>query len=282
MGFLQLFSDEDWVYHHSLDRNPPPGTFEPHVHPTKYEMLYVLSGRGRYHAEGQSYPLHPGMLFIARNQETHWVEIDADTPYERIVFLLNPKRVRDTDPQGLLLDPFENRPLGQDNAYTDAVFKSSTLIIRSQPYNATPAEQRLFAISQIFSFLCELYTAYVSRGENCTERQQKQQAIQPALDFIHEHLFEKLSLEDVARHTYISTSQLNRLFRETLGSSVYEYIILRRLTAAKYKIDTGMSATQAAAECGFNTYSSFYKVYLKRFGASPSAGSRRQGEEEER
>lgn len=271
MAFLQMFSDFDWVYHHSLDQRPRQADFEMHIHPTKYEILYVLAGTGTYRTEQCSYPLHPGMIFIARNGEAHQVTLDPDTPYERIVFLLDPRQIRQFDPDGKLLIPFDDREEGHDNAYTDTVFRNTQLVINSQPYNASPQEIRLFAITQVFSFLCEIYSVHASKKYNDVSIQRKQAAIQPALDYIHEHLFDKITLEDVSHHTYISTSQLTKLFNETIGSSVYEYIIVKRLTAAKFKIDSGMSAAHAAIDCGFNTYSSFYKAYRKRFGTSPTA-----------
>lgn len=273
MAFLQFFSDYDWVYHHSLDRHPKPEDFEDHIHPTKYEIMYVIAGRGQYYAEDQVYPVYPGMLFIARNKERHHVEPDPDQPFERIVFLFAPDQIRKFDPEGMLLASFDNRAMGTGNAYTDAVFHQPKLILQGQPYNPTPAELRIFAVSQVFSFLCEIYAAYTSAQIEDSALRSKQKVIQPALDFIHEHLFEKITVREVSEQAYISESQLNKLFKAVLGASVYEYILDKRLAAAKFKIDSGMGVTQAAFDCGFNSYSSFYKAYHKRFGTTPSASS---------
>lgn len=273
MGFLQLFSDYDWVYHHSLDRHPDPDAYDIHTH-VQCEILYVLSGCGRFYVEGRDYSVHPGMIFITRRGERHRIEAHADMPYERMVFLFYKEQILRFDPQGLLLKPFYDRPAGSGNAYTDAVFRQPSMVIRHQPYNASPKELRLFAISQVFSFLCELYSAFVSRQADSADLVHKRLAIQPALQYIQEHLFDKLTLDEVGSHSYIGVSQLSKLFKEVMGTSVYEYIIVKRLTAAKFKMDSGMSAAQAAQESGFNTYSAFYRAYLKRFGKAPTAGKK--------
>ncbi|MCI8359840.1 MAG: AraC family transcriptional regulator [Clostridiales bacterium] len=70
----------------------------------------------------------------------------------------------------------------------------------------------------------------------------------------------------------MSRSQLNRLFRQATGSSVWDYILLKRLVAARNAIRKGSAASEAAIACDWKDYSSFYRSYKTRFGVSPTAG----------
>ena len=89
------------------------------------------------------------------------------------------------------------------------------------------------------------------------------------VDYINSHLFEALSLEKIAEHFFISASQANRIFKKSIGSSIWEYVIIKRLMAAKDMIENGEGARTASEKCGFSDYSSFYRAYRKKYGTSP-------------
>lgn len=51
---------------------------------------------------------------------------------------------------------------------------------------------------------------------------------------------------------------------------MWEYILIKRLFAARERILAGESVYTAAANCGFQDYSAFYRAYVARFQVSPS------------
>ena len=69
-----------------------------------------------------------------------------------------------------------------------------------------------------------------------------------------------------AEHFFISASQANRIFKKSIGSSIWEYVIIKRLMAAKDMIEKGEGARTASEKCGFSDYSSFYRAYRKKYG----------------
>ena len=90
------------------------------------------------------------------------------------------------------------------------------------------------------------------------------------IHYIEEHLGEPLSLATLQSKFYISKTHLTRLFKQTTGLSVWEYIGIKRLTFARAKLREGIRASVVAQSCGFGDYSSFYRAYKKRFGESPT------------
>ena len=139
MGFLQLYSDNEWLFHHSLDQQLPPNEYAMHGHDS-CEILCVISGRGHFYVEDAVYPVGPGSVFIVRSWEQHRIEIEPNTPYERMVFWFKKEQIEKLDPQHVLLAPFFDRQPGRDNAYADGLWKEWSMIIRHQPSGASPAE----------------------------------------------------------------------------------------------------------------------------------------------
>ena len=90
----------------------------------------------------------------------------------------------------------------------------------------------------IHRLLCELI---VLRQEQHIDN--RDDSISQVVDFITEHLFEDLSVNDIARSVNLSPSHLSRLFKMRTGFSPHEFITLRRIDAAKELLLTAVSQT---------------------------------------
>ena len=87
--------------------------------------------------------------------------------------------------------------------------------------------------------------------------------------YVNQHLFEDISLQSIADAFYRSRSQISRVFRQSTGSPLWEYVTIQRLLAAQTMLQRGVSASDACIACGFSDYSSFFRAYRARFGHSP-------------
>ena len=93
------------------------------------------------------------------------------------------------------------------------------------------------------------------------------------LAYVNENLTEKITLEKISASVHMSRSQVNRIFRRLTGTSVYDYIVSKRLILVQERMAKGENASFAASACGFRDYSSFYRLYKKRFGTAPTEAS---------
>ena len=88
--------------------------------------------------------------------------------------------------------------------------------------------------------------------------------------YVNDMLCEDITVETLAEHFFLSTSQFSRLFKEATGASPWAYVTAKRLVRARELLQSGESAKKAAEDCGFKDYSVFYKAFVKRFGEKPS------------
>lgn len=91
-------------------------------------------------------------------------------------------------------------------------------------------------------------------------------------EIIQAHLFENLSLQDLAVLTGCSLSSFKRKFNTVFGTSPTRYIKVKRLEKAKQLLDrTNLTISEIAYDCGFNDVGYFSKCFTAQYQSSPSA-----------
>lgn len=94
--------------------------------------------------------------------------------------------------------------------------------------------------------------------------------VRNAVKYINNNIGRKITINEIATACMISPSSLSHIFKKEMNISLHKFIVKKRLINAYNKISSGVSATTAAIECGFNDYSGFYKQYKKMFNVKPS------------
>lgn len=89
------------------------------------------------------------------------------------------------------------------------------------------------------------------------------------LRYINENYNEDLSLDALAERFFVSKYHLSHTFRREVGVSVYRYIMLKRLLAAKEMLLSGTPAGEVAYACGFGDYAGFWRAFKSEYGLSP-------------
>lgn len=92
-----------------------------------------------------------------------------------------------------------------------------------------------------------------------------------AVEFMHEHIFEHLSIRQICHHTGLSSATLHRLFRNNLQLSPMDYFLKQKMERAKELLYTGdYSIKEIAAKLHYSSPQYFATEFRKRFGISPS------------
>lgn len=93
--------------------------------------------------------------------------------------------------------------------------------------------------------------------------------IQKSIDYIEENLKSEITALELSENAGFSLFHFYKLFHKATGVPVTQYIIRRRLLYAVFEIKNGASKTDAALSYGFDTYSGFYKAFLREFSKTP-------------
>lgn len=81
-----------------------------------------------------------------------------------------------------------------------------------------------------------------------------------------------ISLEGIARETFISPYYLSRSFKKIEGTTFVDYLQTARLDYAKFLLaTTDASVEDIAFQCGYGEVNSFRRLFRKRLSMSPSA-----------
>lgn len=84
-----------------------------------------------------------------------------------------------------------------------------------------------------------------------------------------------VSLAEVARQCGLSIGHFSRAFRQSLGTTPHQWLVQRRLDAAKDLIRScRMPLSNVALSCGFADQSHLTRVFTREVGASPAAWRR--------
>ncbi len=270
MSVIHSIEKGQFFFHHSRDEKFPESSVTMHAH-VENEIFYFLRGRGNMVVEGNPYELHEGQVLIMRSHEFHKPEISQALPYERMVVQFTEEYIHPFDERGILTAPFSQRPLGRWNAFDSDVVKRSLLpqLFRrlSESSEQGEEEQPLSCSIYTLAILDEIKQLFSKKKED--PEQANSTVVQQVITYIEENLNQKISLDLLQKEFFINKFHLNRMFQTATGSTVGEYIIMKRLLLARKFIRMGYIPMSACSASGFGDYSSFYRAYLKHFHISP-------------
>ena len=96
-------------------------------------------------------------------------------------------------------------------------------------------------------------------------------SIEAVIDYIESHLDGKLELETVAEAVHYSKYHLHRLFTETVGMTIHDYIQRRQLTeAAKLLVFSDKPIIEIAFLCGYESQQSFSSAFKAMYKLPPA------------
>ncbi len=97
------------------------------------------------------------------------------------------------------------------------------------------------------------------------------EGIQNALDYIENHITDKLDYEDIASQAFCSVFYFQRIFNALCGMTIGEYIRSRRLALAGSELSSEKSRIiDIALKYGYESPESFTRAFTKFHGITPS------------
>lgn len=89
--------------------------------------------------------------------------------------------------------------------------------------------------------------------------------------YVNAHLEDKISLESVAQHVGVSPYYFCKVFKQSAGMTLTEFVNRRRVEWAKRQLlNPQARVTEVAFDVGFQSISQFNRSFLKYVGESPT------------
>lgn len=251
------YGNEKFRFKHAFDPAPEAGMFARHAH-HQYELIYFLQGDVRCVIEQHSHLMKPHTLAVIPSMCYHFMKLESDSPYERMVVEFSECDARPT----LLAELFESPRFLDltDSPDLQAVFH------RMEQYAEFEDREQLCR-NLLTELLC-LLARKMPHEHPLTPY--FNETVTAALDYIDQNLTTLTSPDEIHEALFISRAQLYRSFRAAFGIPPMKYINEKRLLLADARIRGGQKPAHAAASCGFAEYSTFFRLYKARFGHAPS------------
>lgn len=256
------------IEYYYVDEGYPTYEMPLHWH-REIEFVHVKSGELLLYLNGLEYHLKQGDIAVVNSGVLH-----RGTPkncvYECVVCDLNILRRSADTPTDLLLPII----LGQKTVNvlvgpeSSAVWSSVLSLFGAMRTRAEFYE--LEVVSRLFSVMCELYRADAVKTHQTNRQESHVKRMTEILDWLENNIGETVSLQKLSAMTGLNEKYFCRIFKETTGKTLVDYINLLKVnTACQLLLHENRSVTEVAMRLGFSDMCYFSKVFRKYKALSP-------------
>lgn len=236
-----------------------------------YELYYLIDGDVDYLVEGRQFHMTPHSMLLLTPNVFHGVKVKTTRPYVRFALHFLPD-ILSMERRHLLLSAFptmekhSDREIYYPGAADYRIYSFFESLIECSRLDAGLQEELLpiymeALLSQITVMSHSNQPDSINGGSPDT--------IASIISYLNRHLTDNITLERISDEFFISKHHLNKVFKKAIGTTVWDYLLHKRIIYAQQLLINGHSAAEAAAESGFGDYSSFYRAYIKIIGRSP-------------
>jgi AraC family transcriptional regulator len=207
-----------------------------------------------------------GNVAIVPAHVSHQVSWDRDADF--MLLSLEPDRLAQIAYESIDLDRAELAP---SFAQPDPLVHQIGHLLQTE-LQSNGLGGRLFVDSLVTALGIHLLRNYAVRRQPITNQTDglSQYQLQLAIDYIHAHLGEDLSLEAIAVEVGMSQYYFSRLFKQSVGLAPYQYVIQQRVERAKQLLkQQEISISDIALQCGFASQSHLNLHFKRWAGATP-------------
>ncbi|MDH6363976.1 AraC-like DNA-binding protein [Enterococcus sp. PF1-24] len=250
-----------------FNTEPPGITLHMHNH---MELYLLTKGEARFFIDNKSFLLEKGSLIFINNDQVHGPNPFPGEIFERCAIHFSPNLARSLSSNKTnLLQAFEERKsIVQLNPAQLDIMAPTMLKLISEFQHPSTIGHDLLLYSLFMQVL--VYANQFSEPTKAEETYHFPELTTKILEYIQTQVSNpKLSLESVACQMNHNKIYLNRIFKEDLGVTIYQYILLSRISLAKRLLEENISVQQCCEKCGFNDYSNFIRAFKRITGISP-------------
>lgn len=230
-----------------------------------YKILFIHKGKGTYQINGCTYHLEQGQGFMVFPDTICCMKADEQEPwvYSWIAFqgtcvanILEQLKLSKLSPY------FEFAPANWFDSWLDQFTEADTrlsnsgLVLHGLLYQLIAEWISLLSEPSVENYVPKTKELYVRR----------------AIDYIHNHYYNKVSITELARLIGIDRIYLSSLFKEVVQLSPQTYLLQYRMDkACDLMRNPQLSISDISHSVGYNDPLLFSKMFKKMKGVSPTS-----------
>ena len=220
-----------------------------------YVFEYVVKGVGHIETPEEKYTVREGDFYFLNKLRYHIYYADADSPYEKIFIVL----------KGSFVDFLVSSYGLNDSVYIKKCNLNSlmnhiiNLLRRDDVINY---DRLALAVLEIFQqvfpapYQIKPSTSYLP---------------EMIKNYIDTHITEKITLDDISNHLYISKSHIERAFKQEYGQTPMAYCLNQKISqVASMLATTNYSLTYISQQLSFTDVKYMSKCFKKIKGKTPT------------
>lgn len=233
------------------------------------EFLYMVSGSAVYTINGRKIGLNAGDCVFCAGRALHSLIAEKNQPFRFKAVVCSRKYLFGAKDK---CSEYFNNEL---KIFYDKSIPAEAEIVGCVKDICALMEQRSYSYElDVKGRLIGLYSRIIS---NKLFEKEPSPSLTPdnnllsAITYIHNNFSDKLYARELAGITGYSVTYFEKFFREQVGMTPSEYIMMYRLnTAGELLRETNKSITEIAHACGFNNVSFFIREFKKDYSVTPN------------
>lgn len=238
------------------------------------EICIPIENEYKYVVGNKSFSLEPGDILFIPPESLH--EVVCENEGCRFIYMFAIDFLKELRDFSFLTDFFKEPRLVNESSFPTVYGKIFQIFMQINDsyfqYENMVLEMPIYSrLMDILSLLVTVNPQFNPVLLEESKTKSKYEKFKSLINHINAHFTEDLSLEWAANYVGFSKYHFTRLFKEYTYVTFYDYLMHRRMQAAKVLLsDTNKTVTDIAFQAGFNNLTSFTRSFKNVTGVTPS------------
>ncbi len=238
-----------------------------HAH-EEFSFGVTLSGRQDFFALGEHHKSYSGNVIVFNPEDAHDGHSGGDDTLHYKMLYVHPDQLLPMlQSAGVRrVQDFRIEQVVQNDTVLKAHVLRLAALVESDSSSALEYSSALFEFTEYLA-----YQQGIPRPVSLVEskRRAKDPVFERVRDYLHAHVGEEVSLDELSQVAHMSKYHLLRCFRDYFGMTPHQYWQNYRINRAKEALELGMPLADVAFTFGFSDLSYFNRRFKPMFGLTP-------------
>lgn len=232
-----------------------------HIH-DYYEIIFIKKGKFEYHFEDSVINVSGGDLLITPPHVYHYFISNDESSCERYILL-----VKDEEFKSLIKVDKPCKVNVVNNEQISSCYKRFDYYTSDSVGESVKENLNLLVEMLIKELIVNL--AEIKEFDN-ESLYFSNPILSSIVRYINDNLINITFTSDLMDKFNISESYLNKLFQKNLKITPKRYLVLKKMSLAKKLIGENIPLGDVAVQCGFASYTAFYRTFVEHYKIPPN------------